>query len=88
MSNWRRNPGIFLMAQQDDLCEAINQWYHITIIKKHGILQMAVDGKLAGGFYDPDEIPDKIPGSGKIGFRAIGSKVIARIRNFQVTALE
>lgn len=88
VSNWRRNPGIFLMAQQDDLCEKIGVWYHITIIKKGTLLQLAVDGKLAGGFIDPDEIPDAIPSDGKIGFRAIGSKVIAQIKNFKVKKLD
>jgi hypothetical protein len=87
-SNWRRNPDMFLMAQQKDLCEKINTWYRIVIIKKGVLLQMAVDGKLAGGFIDPDEIPEPVPSSGKIGFRAIGSEVIAQIKNFRVFSLE
>ncbi|MFA7231669.1 MAG: DUF1961 family protein [Victivallaceae bacterium] len=86
-SNWRRNPGLFMMAQQNDLCEKINTWYHIAIIKKGSWLQLAVDGKLAGGFVDSNEIPEPIPSTGKIGYRAIGSEVIAQIKNFKVTSL-
>ncbi len=88
VSNWRRNPGLFMMGQQPDLCEKIGKWYHITIIKKGGLLQLAVNGKLAGGFKDSDEIPDEIPQTGKIGFRSIGAEVIAQIKNFKVTALK
>lgn len=88
VSNWRRNPGIFMMGQQEDLCKKINTWYHIEIIKKGGLLQLAVDGKLAGGFIDPDEIPEPIPSDGKVGFRAIGSEVIAQVKNFKITSLE
>ena len=87
VSNWRRNPGIFMMGQQEDLCEEIGKWYHITIIKKDGLLQLAVDDKLAGGFKDLEEIPEEIPQTGKIGFRSIGAEVIAQIKNFKVTAL-
>ncbi len=88
VSNWRRNPGIFMMGQQEDLCKKIGEWHHITIVKKGGLLQLAVNGKLAGGFNDPNEIPEKIPTEGKIGLRAIGSEVIAQIKNFTVTALD
>jgi hypothetical protein len=88
VSNWRRNPGFFLMGQQPDLCEKIDKWYHIKIIKKGNLLQLAVNGKLAGGFIDPDVIPEKIPSFGKVGFRAIGAEVIVQIKNFKVTALK
>ena len=88
VSNWRRNPGIFLMAQQPDLCKEPRRWYHVAIVKKGGLLQMAVDGKLAGGFIDPDEIPEPMPSAGKIGFRAIGAKVLAQVKNLRVTAIE
>ena len=46
-----------------------------------------VDGTLAHEFTDPDLTPDLLPTGGKIGFRAIGSQVIAEIANFRVTAL-
>ena len=88
MSNWRRNPGLFLMAEQLDLCKQPNKWYHITIIKKARLLQMAVDGTVAGGFIDLNEIPEPLPMSGKIGFRAIGRHVIAQIKNFKVFAIK
>ena len=88
VSNWRRNPGIFLMARQQDLCKEPCRWYHVSIVKKGPLLQMGVDGKLAGGFADPDEIPEPVPSAGKVGFRAIGADVLVRIRNFGVTALE
>lgn len=87
VSNWRRNPGIFLMAQQEDLCKEANNWYHVKIIKQGPLLQMAVDGKLAGGFIDPDEIPEPIPTAGKVGFRTIGAEVLAQIKGFKVTAI-
>jgi len=87
-SNWRRNPGIFMMAQQQDLCEKHNTWYHVAIVKQDKLLQMAVDGKLAGGFIDNDEIPEPIPTAGKVGFRSIGADVLVQIRGFKVTALE
>ena len=87
VSNWRRNPGIFLMAQQQDLCKEPLRWYHVSIVKKGPLLQMGVDGELAGGFIDPDEVPEPIPAAGKVGFRAIGAEVLAQIRNFRVTAL-
>jgi Domain of unknown function (DUF1961) len=88
VSNWRRNPGIFMMGQQKDLCAKIGEWYHLTIVKRGPLLQMDVNGELAGGFIDPDEIPESMPSVGKIGFRAIGSEVIAQIKNFKVTALD
>jgi len=84
VSNWRRNPGLFLMAQQEDLCKEPQNWYQIRIIKKEGILQMWVNGKFAGGFKDLDQISEPIPGEGKIGFRAIGKNVVAQIRDFKV----
>lgn len=84
VSNWRRNPGLFLMAQQPDLCKEPKRWYHIKIVKSGPFLQMEVDGNLAGGFIDSDEIPEPIPSEGKIGFRAIGKHVLAQIKNFSV----
>ena len=88
VSNWRRNPGLFLMAEQPDLCKQPNKWYHITIIKKTRLLKMVVDGTVAGGFIDLNEIPEPLPISGKIGFRAIGHNVLAQIRNFKVSLIE
>lgn len=88
VSNWRRNPGIFLMAQQQDLCKAYNTWYNIAIVKQGKLLQLAVNGEPAGGFIDRDEIPEPIPTAGKIGFRSIGADVRVQFRAFKVTALE
>ncbi|NLF19247.1 MAG: DUF1961 family protein [Lentisphaerae bacterium] len=88
VSNWRRNPGIFMMAQQPDPCQEIGRWYHVTIVKKGPLLQLAVDGKLVGGFTDPGEIPEPLPSAGKIGFRTIGADVRVQIRRVRVTALE
>ena len=87
VSNWRRNPGLHLMGQGDDPCKEINKWYHVAIVKIGPTLQLQVDGKFASGFTDPDSLPDRIPSGGKVGFRAIGSKAIARISNFKVTSL-
>ena len=85
VSNWRRSPGLFLMGVQPDLCREPHRWYHITILKRGPALGLVVDDSTAGGFLDLDEIPDAIPGSGKIGFRAIGKHVIVQIRNFTVS---
>lgn len=87
VSNWRRNPGMFMMGQQKDLCREPRKWHHVQIVKQGPLLQMAVDGELAGGFMDPDEIPEPIPSEGKVGYRAIGTEVLAQIRHFKVTAL-
>lgn len=87
VSNWRRNPGLHLVGQGPDPCKEIGQEYSITIIKDGPHCQLGVDGKLAHEFTDPGELPDEIPTAGKIGFRAIGSKVIADIRGFRVIKL-
>lgn len=87
-SNWRRNPGLFLMEQNQDPCKIPNRWYHVAIVKKGKLLQMAVDGRLIGGFVDRGEIPEPLPAGGKVGFRVIGADVRVQIKNFKVTALE
>jgi len=87
VSNWRRNPGLNLMAQGDDFCKEIRKPYHVAIIKQGPTLQLQVDGQVASGFTDPDELPDQIPSEGKVGFRLIGKKAIARFSNFKVRAL-
>ncbi len=87
VSNWRRNPGLHLMGQGDDPCKDIRKCYHINIIKTGATCKIYVDGKLASEFTDPQTIDDKIPTSGKIGFRLIGSSAIAKISNFKVTKL-
>jgi hypothetical protein len=76
------------MAQGKDFCKEIRRKYHIEIIKAGSTCQLQVDGKVASVFTDPQILSDKIPTSGKVGFRAIGKKAIARISNFKVTALD
>ncbi|MFC2125758.1 DUF1961 family protein [Bacteroidota bacterium] len=88
VSNWRRNPGLFLMAQQEDLCKEPLQWYQIRIVKMNGTLQMWVNDHFSGGFKDLDQIPEPIPGKGKIGFRAIGKNVVAQFKGFKVYAID
>jgi len=88
VSNWRRNPGLHLMAQGEDHCKEIRKRYHIAIIKAGPTCQLQVDGKVASGFIDPQTMSDKIPTSGRVGFRAIGKNAIVRISNFKVTELE
>ncbi len=88
VSNWRRNPGLFLMGQQVDLCQKPQTWYHIKIVKADNLLQLWVNNLFAGGFRDKNEIPEPIPQQGKIGFRAIGSNVIAQIKNFKVSLIK
>ncbi len=87
VSNWRRNPGLFLMGQQPDLCKIPNQWYRLKIVKAGKLLELFVNDTFAGGFVDNDEIPEPIPAEGKIGFRAIGREVIVQIKNFQVSRI-
>ena len=87
VSNWRRNPGLHLMGQGEDLCKEVGRPYHIRIVKDGGHCQLGVGRRLAHEFTDPGELPDEIPSCGKVGFRAIGSRVIAQIRNFRVRAL-
>ena len=86
VSNWRRNPGLHLMAQGQDLCQTVGRKYAIRIEKRGPECAIFVDGKSGPAFRDPDQLPDKMPTSGKIGFRAIGSRVIAEIANFRVLA--
>jgi hypothetical protein len=88
VSNWRRNPGIHLMAQGKDPCREIKKWYHVVIIKRGPRCELYVDGEIASGFTDPQKIDDEIPTGGKIGFRAIGSRVVEKISNFKVSSLE
>lgn len=88
VSNWRRNPGLHLVGQGDDPCKEIKRWYDIKIVKSGANCKLYVDGDLASEFTDPDEIDDEIPTSGKIGFRAIGSRAIFRIANFKVKSLQ
>jgi len=87
VSNWRRNPGLHLAGQGDDLCKEIGRRYSVRIVKDGPHCQLGVDGRLAHEFTDPDELPDEIPSGGKVGFRAIGSEVIAEIGDFRVRAL-
>ena len=87
VSNWRRNPGLHLMGQGADLCRVIRTRYAVRIVKAGPHLQIGVDGRLAHEFTDPLELPDRMPTDGKIGFRAIGSQVIAEIARVRVQAL-
>ena len=87
VSNFRRNPGLNLMGQGPDLCKEIKTWYRVRIVKDGGHVQLGVDGKLAHEFTDPQTLDTPMPGSGKVGFRAIGKDVRTLIRNFEVRAL-
>ncbi|MBI4559091.1 MAG: DUF1961 family protein [Candidatus Hydrogenedentes bacterium] len=87
VSNWRRNPGLHLMAQGPDLCREINRPYAVRIEKEGPGCAVFVDGVPGPSFTDPGALPDELPASGKIGFRAIGSNVVADISNFEVSVL-
>ncbi len=87
VSNWRRNPGLHLMAQGADLCEVIGQTYAIRIEKDGLRCALFVDGQAGPAFTDPRELPDTLPADGKVGFRAIGTRVIAEVNNFRVSRL-
>ena len=87
VSNWRRNPGLHLMGQGKDLCKAIGKTYAIRIEKDGPRCAIFVNGKPGPAFTDPMELPGPIPMAGKFGFRTIGTRVIAEIRNFRVKRL-
>lgn len=87
VANWRRNPGAHLLAQGEDLCREVGRTYHLRLSKDGPHLQLAVNDILAHDFVDPQELPDELPTTGKIGFRAIGSLVIAEISNLVVRRL-
>ncbi len=88
VSNWRRNPGLHLMAQGEDLCKETGQTYAVRIEKDGPRCGLFVDGRPGPAFTDPGELPDKTPSGGKVGFRAIGSRVIADIADFRVSRLK
>lgn len=83
-SNWRRNPGCFLVGHGVDLATDINRRFHIRITKDRGSLQFFVDGTFAHGVVDWRSHPLPIPDHGKFGFRLIGSDVMADVWNFRV----
>ncbi|HEV2295676.1 MAG TPA: DUF1961 family protein [Tepidisphaeraceae bacterium] len=87
VSNWRRNPGLHLMASGPDLCTEVGRTYHVRITKRGPACAVEVDGQLGSHFVDPQTLPGQIPTTGKIGFRAIGSKAVFRISNLRVTKL-
>ena len=88
VSNWRRNPGLNLMVSGKDLCTEVGRRYRVRITKRGPACAVEVDGQLGAHFVDPQTLPGPIPGSGKIGFRAIGSNAVFRISNLRVTALQ
>ena len=87
VSNWRRNPGLNLMVSGKDLCTEVGRRYRVRITKRGPACAIEVDGQPGAHFVDPQTLPGKIPTSGKIGFRAIGSKAVFRVSNLRVTAL-
>ena len=82
--NWRRNPGLNLMAQGEDLCKTIGSKYSLRMEKRGSSCALFVDGLPGPSFVDPGDLADEVPSTGKIGFRAIGSRVIVEIRKFRV----
>jgi hypothetical protein len=86
-SNWRRNPGLHLMTEGLDLCRETGKTYHVVITKQGPACQVQVNGELGSHVVDPQRLPGPIPMSGKVGFRAIGSKAVFQIRNFKVSEL-
>jgi Domain of unknown function (DUF1961) len=87
VSNWRRNPGLHLMAQGVDLCEQIGRTYAVRIEKDGPRCALFINGQPGPAFVDPAELPDELPTGGKIGFRAIGSRVIADVSKLRVSLL-
>ncbi len=82
--NFRRNPGLLLMAHGVDLVQRIGQKYHIRLSKVGGHCALMVDGENALGFVDHGASPYPIPDYGKFGFRLIGTDVMADIADFKV----
>ena len=87
VSNWRRNPGLHLVGQGEDLCRESDRWYRVRLVKDGSHCELHVDGKLAHEFTDPQALETPLPTAGKVGFRAIGANVQALIRNFRVSTL-
>jgi len=87
VSNWRRNPGLHLVGQAEDPCKEPGKRYRVSLIKDGPLCQCQVDGQVASGFVDPQELDLPLPDSGKIGFRAIGSEAIFRVSTLEVQAL-
>jgi hypothetical protein len=87
VSNWRRNPGLHLMAQGEDLCKEAGPRYDVRIEKDGPRCALFVNGERGPSFVDPGELPDAIPEGGKVGFRAIGSNVVVEIDSFTVKSL-
>jgi len=83
-SNWRRNPGAFLVGHGIDAVTEINRTYRIRVTKDRGFCQLFVDGQFAHGCTDWWDKPHPIPDTGKFGFRLIGSDVMADIANFSI----
>lgn len=87
-SNWRRNPGGFLVGHGVDPVTEIGRRYHIRLTKDGGSCQLFVDGKFAHAFIDWQSQPLPQPDCGKFGFRLIGSEVAADVWNFRVHKVE
>ncbi|MHB9022668.1 MAG: DUF1961 family protein [Armatimonadota bacterium] len=83
-SNWRRNPGLFLVGHGNDPVKELQRRYHIRLTKDAGSLQFYADGEFAHGFIERDTAHFPIPDQGKFGFRLIGSDVIADVFDFRV----
>jgi hypothetical protein len=75
------------MGQGPDLCKEIGKEYRVAIEKDVACCRLFINGQFAHGFEDTKGWPGSIPSSGKVGFRAIGHKVIADISNFRVEQL-
>lgn len=84
VSNWRRNPGLHLMAAGKDLCTETGKTYRVAITKRGPHGEIRVNGEPGAAFTDPQTLPGPVPTAGKIGFRAIGSRAVFRISNFKI----
>lgn len=82
-SNWRKNPGCFLVGHGIDPVQEIGRTYRIRLIKDAGHCQFFVNGEFAHAFVDHDATRP-IPDHGKFGFRLVGSNVAAEISRFSV----
>jgi hypothetical protein len=87
VSNWRRNPGLHLMVSGEDLCRQTNTPYRVRITKAGPSCAVFVNGRPGAAFTDPQMLPGPIPTTGKIGFRAIGSRAVFQISKLKVESL-
>jgi hypothetical protein len=83
-SNWRRNPGCYLMAHGHDFVRQLDRPYRIRLVKDAGHCALYVDGECAHGFVDRDTRRGAIPDTGHFALRLRGADVAVDVNRFRV----